>query len=152
MPISFLLLHHPSSTPSQEGHKSQCLGIAISLTGNQLFPLLEGIPFGFWSTSRPLEELMSSLFPSLTSPVSRKVDPLDSSVCTLLSLTPPQVTGGLKEGTRPCIQGQCSSSLDLQPKEHYKCSTLLFGFITLKLLCLKNIFQMATQRHLCSSL
>lgn len=166
MPISFLLLHHPSSTPSQEGHKSQCLGIAISLTGNQLFPLLEGIPFGFWSTSRPLEELMSSLFPSLTSPVSRKMDPLDSSVCTLLSLTPHQVTPlpralinaghchwpGLEEGTRPCIQGQCSSSLDLQPKEHHKCSTLLFGFITLKLLCLKNIFQMATQRHLCSSL
>lgn len=139
MPISFLLLHHPSSMPSQEGHKSQCLGIAISLTGNQLFPLLEGIPFRFWSTSRPLEELMSSLFPSLTSPVSRKMDPLDSSVCTPPPQSPndhhAQVTAlpralinaghchwpDLEEGTRPCIQGECSSSLDLQPKEHYKC-------------------------------
>lgn len=32
---------------------------------------------------------MNLLFPSLISPVSRKMDPLDSSVCTLLSLTPP---------------------------------------------------------------
>lgn len=144
MPISFLPLQHRSSMPSQEGHRSQCLGIAISLTGNQLFPLLEGIPLRFWSTSRPLEELMSLLFPSLTCPVSRKVDPLDLSVCVLLSLTlPPHSPNdhhayvtplprspinaghchwpGLEEGTCPCIQGQCSSSLDLQPKENYEC-------------------------------
>lgn len=140
MPISFLLLHHPSSMPSQEGHKSQCLGIASSLTGNQLFPLLEGIPFGFWSTSRPLEELISSLFPFLTQ--GRWTLWIALSVPCCHFPPPPQSPNdyhachssprtlinaghchwpGLQEGTRPCIQGQCSSSLDLQPKEHYKC-------------------------------
>lgn len=127
MPISFLLLYHPSSTPSQEGRKSQCLGIAISLTGNQLFPLLEGIPFGFWSTSRPLEELMSSLFPSLTSPVSRKVDPLDSSVCTLLSLTPPQVTPFLK-GSDQCWALSLAWSRRRDSSLHPRTVQLIAGF------------------------
>lgn len=143
MAISFRLLHHPSSMPSQEGHKSQCLGIGISLTGNQFVspPGRDSVHIleHFKAPGR-----MSSLFPSLTSPVSRKLDPLNSSVCALLSLVPPahspndhhaQVTPlprtlinaghchwpGLEEGTRPCMQGQCSSSLDLQSKEHYKC-------------------------------
>lgn len=74
----------------------------------------------------------------------KKMDPSDSNGCTLLSLTPPPhspndncagVTPlprtlinaghchwpGLREGTYPHIQEQCSSSLGSQRREQYKC-------------------------------
>lgn len=159
MPIPFLLVH--SLPPSQEGHKSQCLGITISLMGNQPFPLLEGrlSPFRFWSTSRPLEEEMSLLFPFLTSPILRMMDPSDISGCTLLSLTPPPRSpndhhAGVTPLPRALINaGHCHwpglGEGNLSP--HSRTTQLIAGlaakgalqmlntdFITLKLLCLKK--------------